>query len=311
MLLAHGDSNVVCAAMYALGCVEPTVLAEHAPTIAMHLEKDDSRPRAAAVYTLGKLAPLALSIYDEPVAKRLCDECEAVRQAAANTLAGLDCDVLAKHNSVIAALLDDAHGGVRQAAIYALGKLATDVLASHAEAIAERLADEEGGVREAAVEVLGALDPEALAVHKDAISRLLPDESVFVRRAAATVTGHTRHTEEEADASALLYHATDETNAQLILTSQRMKRGKSGVVGGGIYFTSTASDARRKARTDGSVVLQARVELGRTKTLEAMDPSITLESLKASGYDSVRLTALHGDEFVVYDSLQVTRIARV
>ena len=77
------------------------------------------------------------------------------------------------------------------------------------------------------------------------------------------------------------------------------------------HFAATASDAQRKARIDRSVVLRARVDVGRVKLLEHMDPRITFDSLAASDYDSVRLTAMNGDEFVVYNSRQVDRIERV
>ena len=109
----------------------------------------------------------------------------------------------------------------------------------------------------------------------------------------------------------VLYHATDEAAAQAILTSQQMVRGSAGAAGGGIYFAASPADARRKARTTGSVVLKARVALGSSKVLSQTDPNISFTSLQREGCDSVRLTALHGDEFIVYNWDQVRQIERV
>jgi len=106
----------------------------------------------------------------------------------------------------------------------------------------------------------------------------------------------------------VMYHATTEAAAQAILTSQQMVRGSSGAAGGGIYFAASPVDARRKARTAGSVVLAARIALGTSKVLSQVDPSVTFASLQREGYDSVRLTALNGDEFIVYNWDQVRQI---
>ena len=110
----------------------------------------------------------------------------------------------------------------------------------------------------------------------------------------------------------VMFHATTEAAARAILNSQKMQRGASGAAGGGIYFAASPVDARRKARTTGSVILAARVALGRSKVISSVDPSITFTSLLREGYDSVHLTAFNGgDEFIVYNWDQVRQIESV
>ena len=109
----------------------------------------------------------------------------------------------------------------------------------------------------------------------------------------------------------ILYHATDEAAARAILSSQQMLRGGSGAAGGGIYFATSPCDAQRKARTSGTVLLTARVALGRSKVLAHIEPNVTFTTLHREGYDSVQLTTFNGDEYVVYNWDQVHAIERV
>jgi len=107
-----------------------------------------------------------------------------------------------------------------------------------------------------------------------------------------------------------LYHQTDAASAQNILQTQQMKPGNGGVAGGGIYFATTPELTGHKAYRHG-VILEATVALGRIHTLEAAgDPKMTLQKLKAMGFDSVCIArpVSRGQEYVVYDPKQVRNI---
>ena len=83
-----------------------------------------------------------------------------------------------------------------------------------------------------------------------------------------------------------------------------------GYAGAGIYFAETPSDARRKSQHGNDVCLKALVWLGKSKVIDRRDPNITFTSLKREGFDSVRLTAFTGDEYIVYNWDQVEDIQR-
>ena len=63
-------------------------------------------------------------------------------------------------------------------------------------------------------------------------------------------------------------------------------------------------------KSDGIVCLVADVKLGRTQVMDETDGSVTYEKLLKEGYDSVKLTALRGTEWVVYNWDQVGNIRR-
>ena len=89
-----------------------------------------------------------------------------------------------------------------------------------------------------------------------------------------------------------------------------MKPGSSGLAGGGIYFATSPEHTGHKAHKTG-VILEATVALGKILTLDANgDPSMTLQKLKAKGFDSVCIarSVSSGQEYVVYDPVQVLSI---
>jgi hypothetical protein len=107
-----------------------------------------------------------------------------------------------------------------------------------------------------------------------------------------------------------LYHQTDAGTAEIILRTQCMKPGSGGLAGGGIYFATTPELTGHKAHRHG-VILEATVALGKIHTLAANgDPTMTLQKLKSMGFDSVCIARAvsSGQEYVVYDPGQVTRI---
>ena len=107
-----------------------------------------------------------------------------------------------------------------------------------------------------------------------------------------------------------LYHQTDAATANIILRTQHMKPGSGGLAGGGIYFATTPELTGHKAHRTG-VILEVTVALGRIHTLDANgDPNMTLQKLKALGFDSVCIArpVSSGQEYVVYDPEQVLRI---
>jgi hypothetical protein len=87
-----------------------------------------------------------------------------------------------------------------------------------------------------------------------------------------------------------------------------MKPGSSGMYGAGIYFALTPDDARRKARSHGSVddvVITADVWVG--MMLEVKSPMAHLNGHLVCGYgcNSVRGSGGNGDEFVVFRPFRV------
>jgi len=105
----------------------------------------------------------------------------------------------------------------------------------------------------------------------------------------------------------ILYHQTSPQAAEAIIASQTFFPGKTGLLGGGIYFASSISDTDRKAETKG-VILEAHVQLGKIKTFTAPNRNVTFETLLAEGYDSSYIMMNSGPEYVVYDSDQVSNI---
>ena len=90
-----------------------------------------------------------------------------------------------------------------------------------------------------------------------------------------------------------------------------MKRGSSGLAGGGIYFATTP-ELTGKARKKGEI-LEATVALGKMHTLDHNgDPTMTRQKLKSMGFDSVCIARAvsSGQEYVVYDPKQVKCIVR-
>ena len=107
----------------------------------------------------------------------------------------------------------------------------------------------------------------------------------------------------------VLYHETSPEAATSILSGQRMLRGRSGIAGGGIYFTVSPELTGHKAHHRG-VILECQVRVGRVKKIERKgDRSITFTSLLNQGYDSVEIPR-SGTEYVVYNYDQIFYINR-
>jgi hypothetical protein len=112
------------------------------------------------------------------------------------------------------------------------------------------------------------------------------------------------------DNATTLYHETDADCARSILQSQTFKCGADGLVGGGIYFAASAADTGHKAHKRG-VLLKARVNLGRIKTVEhGREAGVNARTVRAEGYDSVKINRRGGIEYCVYDSSRVTNVER-
>jgi hypothetical protein len=114
-----------------------------------------------------------------------------------------------------------------------------------------------------------------------------------------------------------LYHQTNPAFAQRIIQDQTFlcsdpSRGKL-LAGPGIYFAESASDTNHKVRNPANrgCILAATVILGNVLAIGFNgDPSITRETLRARGYDSVSIPR-HGNpgtEYVVYDTMQIKNI---
>ena len=99
-------------------------------------------------------------------------------------------------------------------------------------------------------------------------------------------------------------YQTDLPTANIILETQQKKPG---LAGDGIYLATTPELTGHKAYRTG-VILEVTVALGRIHTLDAIgDPTMTLQKLKAMGFDSVCIARAvsSGQEYVVYDPRQV------
>ena len=111
-----------------------------------------------------------------------------------------------------------------------------------------------------------------------------------------------------------LYHQTDEDSYKKIV-ADRMRPGKDGIAGGGVYFAETPEETAHKAHHKG-VMLECKVVLGKVKEIchRPGDTSIpiTFESLTKGGHDSVKIVGrTSGVEYVVYNSDQVLSIRRM
>ena len=114
----------------------------------------------------------------------------------------------------------------------------------------------------------------------------------------------------EASPTVTLYHQTSSAAATAILSTQLMLPGRTGLVGGGIYFAKSPVDTYHKAIQKGET-LKCQVKLGRSKLVPPSgDRSITRDSLALEDYDSVLVHRPGGDEYVVYDSSQIVSVER-
>lgn len=109
-----------------------------------------------------------------------------------------------------------------------------------------------------------------------------------------------------------LYHQTSPEAANAIMASGKMKRGSSGLAGGGIYFANSPAHTNHKALAKG-VVLECEVKLGDIHTT-MRDGDRTITFLKLLNMeppkDSVLIPRKNGIEFVVYNTDQI-RVVRV
>lgn len=104
-----------------------------------------------------------------------------------------------------------------------------------------------------------------------------------------------------------LYHTTSPENAASIISQQRFCLGKSSSsFGSGIYFALTPEDSKRKATSKGATLV-AKVHVGRSLICTSKY-CFTQYELKTKGADSVLNKMFNGDEYVVYDSCQVSNI---
>jgi len=106
-----------------------------------------------------------------------------------------------------------------------------------------------------------------------------------------------------------VFHQCDEDAAIKIKNSWTLKPGDAGALGGACYFATTIKDTDRKAHKKGWIV-QARVDMGRSKVTQEWDRSLTAAKLQAEGLDTVYmigegLTDATGAEVVVYDPSRI------
>jgi len=106
----------------------------------------------------------------------------------------------------------------------------------------------------------------------------------------------------------ILYHQTDLDSATNICKTQKILRGKKGIVGPGIYFADNPNDTCHKAKK-GGVVLEAHVDLGNSLNIHRKDvKSYTYSELINLGFNSITLNGMKGKEYIVYSCHQVKNI---
>jgi hypothetical protein len=110
-----------------------------------------------------------------------------------------------------------------------------------------------------------------------------------------------------------LFHQTSAESCRLIVEANAMKRGSSGIAGGGIYFATSLRETMHKAHHHG-FVLCCRVKLGSVDRWlgTKIDSGVTFNSLLRHGRDSVFIPRPGGDEYIVYssDQVQLLRVCR-
>jgi hypothetical protein len=106
----------------------------------------------------------------------------------------------------------------------------------------------------------------------------------------------------------ILYHQTDLDSATNICKTQKILRGKKGIVGPGIYFADNPNDTCHKAKK-GGVVLEAHVDLGNSLNIHRKDVKpYTYSELINLGFNSITLNGMKGTEYIVYSCHQVKNI---
>ena len=109
---------------------------------------------------------------------------------------------------------------------------------------------------------------------------------------------------------ATLYHQTSPEAAWQIITTQEMKPGTGGFAGPGIYFAGYPTATGWKARQIGTI-LKCKVDLGRVQeTRFSWDWSDRTRwfAWLWPNYDTIKVTCLNGNEFVVYEPRRVKKI---
>ena len=132
--------------------------------VVARLDDSEWEARCAALAALGTLEPVTLAQYADPVVERLGDAHACVRQEALWTLGELEPAKIAQHGDALIARLEDDVDQVRHKALEMLGKLEPVTLAQHANAVIARLEDSNDFVRREALTTLKALP---LAVTRD------------------------------------------------------------------------------------------------------------------------------------------------
>ena len=108
------------------------------------------------------------------------------------------------------------------------------------------------------------------------------------------------------------YHLTSFQNAQKI-QQQGFNRGKSGMLGPGIYSTFYPADSFKKAKCPVcDTIIIASLETGRLITVDSEHHDWNLQKVKTQGYDSVqKLNCRTGPEICVYEPDRVKIIGMI
>ena len=107
-----------------------------------------------------------------------------------------------------------------------------------------------------------------------------------------------------------LYHQTSSDVAKLIVSSQEMLRGSTGLAGGGIYFATTPRHTNHKTLHQGPI-LECTVKLGNIyKTSFSGDSTLSFRKLinMTPAFDSVIIPRTNREEYVIYNKKQIVSI---
>jgi hypothetical protein len=112
-----------------------------------------------------------------------------------------------------------------------------------------------------------------------------------------------------------LYHATTRKRAAMIKKEQRMKAGRSGMYGAGIYFATSREAAAYKSQHDGrpgDVIIKADVDLGWAFVIKGPKSDLKSRDIGRFQCTSVKGKSRSGAdwEYCVYDPARVTNLRR-
>jgi len=180
--LAHGDPDVVAAALEALGNMGEEG-AWYMDEIGTHIRASNSKVRAAAVAALGMFGSQSLR-YEDQVSQLINDKAEVVKAGAIAALGQIGAE---EKMETVSKFLDSPSPVIAAAACQAMGAFSASA-EGYADAVAKKLADER--LRSAAMSAIANLGHGVNEKYMDEIiTKCLGDKDSITRQTAANALG--------------------------------------------------------------------------------------------------------------------------